>query len=168
MSPLQLLVATPLQPIPRGLGFYQIEEQSLFVQLGGIFDTQRFYSYIDSPISRFDIDRRGRLLFFEINAPKQRWQVTDRPLIPQIVEPADIRWLDFRRKIQRPELLTNRTNSVLKLQFSEELPHYNYYLSAIVNDSAGRKIAAFRRLLNGKVSAVSLSNLTESAPITVS
>lgn len=169
MQPLKLLISTPVQPIPRGHGFYQIEEQSLFVQLGGQFDSNRFYSFIDSPLSRFDVDRRGRLLFFEINQARHKWQVVENLSVPEIIEPADIRWLDFRRAIDSPEVLTNKSQSIVKLKFSDVTPHYNYYLaesvilqvdkfqnavavivSDILDDTAGQRIAAFRKELYGQ------------------
>ena len=171
-SSLKVSVATPIQPIPYGCGFYQTEEEALYIQLGGIFGSQRFFSFIDSSISRFDLDRQGRLLFFELACPKRRWQVVEEIMMPEVVEPADIRWLNFRKKIKEPELFTDKNHSKLLIKLSDEEPVNNYYLShsiilqvsknnlatrilinEIIDDTAGKKIAEFRRQLSGKKSA---------------
>jgi len=171
-SSLKVSIATPVQPIPYGCGFYQTEEEALHVQLGGIFGSQRFFSFIDSSISRFDLDRQGRLLFFELACPKRRWQIVEEIRMPELVEPADIRWLNFRKKIKEPELFADKNYSKLLIKLSNEDPVNNYYLShsiilqvsknnlatrilinEIIDDTAGKKIAEFRRQLGGKKSA---------------
>lgn len=176
MSSLKLIVSTPIKPTPNGRGFYQIEERSLYVQIGGLFDTSRFYSFIDSPITRFDIDRKGHLLFLEVNLPRQHWKIQGDLKMPAAIEPADIRWLSFRKKIESPKVLTNKDNSILKLIFSEKEVVYNYYLADsvilqvgsskeavamivtnIVEDTAGREIAEFRRKMIGRDSQLSHS-----------
>jgi len=187
VSPLKLVISTPIQPIPRGFGFFQTEEQSLYVQLGGLFDSRRFYSFIDSPISRFDIDRCGHLLFFEVKAPRNHWRVTNNLTLPESIEPADIRWLGFRLSAESPKLQTNEEYSVLKLQLSDATPKFNYYLAdsviiqvdqsdnavaimitEIAEDSAGRKIAEFRRDLRGKTAGISSSSQSYTITFTVS
>ena len=169
MSSLQLNISTPRQPIPQGMGFYQLEDESLYVQLGGIFESRRFFSYIDSPISRFDLDIEGRLVFFELTVPKRQWKIIENLVTPQIVEPADIRWLSFRKIIELPEILTDQCRTRLYLKLSDEKPALNYYLAdkiilqssaewlacgilvtGIVDDTGGRKFAEFRRLQSGK------------------
>lgn len=166
MSALGLKISTPIQPIPRGLGFYQVEEECLHVQIGIPTDSQRFFSYIDSPISRFDLDREGRLMFCDISMPKHQWRVVENLEKPLIIEPADIRWLTFRKIIETPQLFTNNNRSLLVIKLAEEEPHFNYYLAEsvilqaspagcacaivineILDDSAGRKISAFRNEL---------------------
>ena len=172
-SSLKVNIATPIQPIPYGCGFYQTEEEALYVQLGGIFGSQRFFSFIDSSISRFDLDRQGRLLFFELACPKRRWQIVEEIMMPEVVEPADIRWLNFRKIIKEPELFADKNYSKLLIKLSDDEPVNNYYLShsiilqvsqhnlatrilinEIIDDTAGKKIAEFRRQLGGKMSAV--------------
>ncbi len=171
-SSLKVSIATPIQPIPYGCGFYQTEEESLYVQLGGIFGSQRFFSFIDSSISRFDLDRQGRLLFFELACPKRRWQVVEEIAMPEVVEPADIRWLNFRKRIEDPKVFTDKNYSKIIIKLSDEAPVNSYYLShsiilqvsknskasrilinEVIDDTAGKKIAEFRRQLNGKESA---------------
>ncbi len=187
MSSLHLKISTPVQPIPRGLGFYQTEDECLYVQLGGPSDTRRFFSYIDSPVSRFDLDRQGRLMFCEVTIPKRKWQVVDNLEQPAVVEPADIRWLTFRKSIECPELHTNNERSRLLIRLSAEAPKFNYYLAdavilqvdesgracsilvnEIVEDTAGRKISAFRRELGEKKPASSQLNQRDGASTTLS
>jgi hypothetical protein len=174
VSSLKLKISTPVQPTPKGLGFYQIEDGSLYVPIGGTFASRRFFSYIDSPISRFDLDKEGRLMFMELSVPKTQWKIIDKFMPPEVVEPADIHWLDFRKSIVEPELLTNKENSRLLVKLSDETPQFNYYLAdsiilqvsrsthacgifvnEIIDDAGGRKIAAFRRELSGKMTPAS-------------
>jgi len=187
VSSLNLKISTPIQPIPRGLGFYQIEDECLNVQMGGPFESRRFFSYIDSPISHFDLDKQGRLMFCEISVPRRQWKVADNLVQPRIVEPADIRWLTFRKSIDAPELSTNKELSRLLIKLSDETPQFNYYLAdsvilqvggsncacgilvnEIVDDSAGRKISAFRRELGGKKTPAAHLNPMDSASTTLS
>ena len=172
MSSLKLRISTPVQPIPHGLGFYQIEEESLHVQLGGGFEFRRFFSYIDSPVSRFDLDRQGHLMFLELPVSKRQWEIVEELPSSEMVEPADIRWLVFRKSIAAPKLFTDQNHSRLLVQFSDEPVQCYYYLAdsvivqvsacrnavgiminEIVNDSAGKKIAQFRRALSGNSTA---------------
>ncbi len=174
MSSLKLKISTPVQPIPRGLGFYQTEDDLLYVPIGGMNASRHFFSYIDSPISRFDLDKEGRLMFIELSVPKTHWKIADKLTLPDVVEPADIHWLDFRKSIAEPELLTNREKNRLLVILSGESPQFNYYLAdsvilqvgqsgqatgifvnEIIDDAGGRKIAAFRRELSGKMTPTS-------------
>lgn len=174
MLSLKLKISTPVQPIPRGLGFYQIEDDALHVPIGGTFTSRRFFSYIDSPVSRFDLDKEGRLMFIELSVPRSQWQVIDNLNQPAAVEPADIHWLDFRKSIESPELLTDKEHSRISIKLTDETPMLNYYLAdlvilqvgqtghacgilvnEIIDDAGGRKIAAFRREMSGKVTPAS-------------
>ncbi|NOY89461.1 MAG: hypothetical protein GXO93_08785 [FCB group bacterium] len=164
---IQLLISTPTESIPSGRGFYQQDESTLFVPIGAFSMKQRFFSYLESPHIRFDINRQGRLMFMEISVPRHQWQKKEKLLPPLIVERADIRWLNFREQIEEPKLFTNTTKSVIKLQFDANRETSNYYLADsviaqvnsnneltsiwvidIVDDFAGKKIRAFRKNLH--------------------
>jgi len=171
MPSLKVRISPPIQPIPRGLGFYQSEDESLHVLIGGSAASRRFFSFIDSPSTRFDLDREGRIMFCEIAAPKKGWQTIEDLNPPSIIEAADVRWMDFRKSIETPEFFTNEKQDRLLILLSHETAEFNYYLaesvilqvsrsdnacallvSEIVDDSAGRKISAFKKEMRGQLS----------------
>jgi len=161
---LRLRISTPTEPIPPGRGFYQLEEDALYVQVGLFSASRHFYSFLECDSVRFDLDRNGRLIFIEVAVARRRWPVVPPLVAPPIVEPADIRWLDFRSEIPPPTLATNRKRTMLRLAFADRLPARAYYLAEdvvaqvdqhdrlaaiwivdITDDLAGQEIGAFRK-----------------------
>ena len=161
---ISLSISTPSEPIAPGRGFYQLEEEALFVQVGQFVSRRRFFSYLDSERIRLDFDRLGRLIFIEIDISRRLWQVSPALTPPEIVEPADIRWLHFRESVPIPRLLTNERKTVLKLAFRQVDQPLNYYaaqsviaqvdhnsrlaalwITDITDDIAGQEIGAFRK-----------------------
>ena len=150
-----------------GRGFYQLEEDALYVPVGEHDPERRFFSYLESKKIRFDIDRSGRLMLIEVDFARRRWSVDDRLTPPSIAEPADIRWLDFRQKMSDPELTTDPQRALLQIRFAPN-PTWQWYtlaenvliqaspdqqltalmVTAIDDDLAGRQIAAFRKLIS--------------------
>ena len=124
-----LKISTPTEPIRPGRGFYQLEEDILFVQVGQYSDRQKFFSYLESDNIRFDFDRHGRLIFVEVGCSKRSWENGIDLTPPKIVEPADIRFLDFRQKITLPRFITNDNKSILKIEFGNCDELLNYYLA---------------------------------------
>jgi len=160
----KLQISTPIEPTRPGRGFYQLEEEALYVQVGPFTGRRRFFSYLESEHVRFDIDRKGRLIFVEIDLPRRRWRVDTNVTKPRVVQPADIRWLDFRKNIGNPGVLTNRTRTELMLVFSDAPYTHNFHLADsviamvagenqlaaiwvgdITDDLAGLGLASFRR-----------------------
>lgn len=146
-----------------GRGFYQLEEDALYVQVGASSKHQKFFNYLESDWARFDIDKDGRLIFIEVSMPRRHWELSEQIDPPIITEPADIRWLDFRTRIAEPRLLTNKKQTHLLIDFMS--PHSwrwftlaervfvqtdrEHRLSAVMvtdieDDLAGAQIAAFR------------------------
>jgi hypothetical protein len=166
LEAIALKIETPTDQLRPGRGFYQLEEDALYVPIGPGHDYRRYFSYLESETVRFDIDRSGRLMLFEVDFPRRRWRVEENLPVPTIAEAADVRWLDFRSRIEAPELITNRRRTRLQLRFS---PHgsWRWYALAesvfvqvdqehrmvsimvteIEDDLAGRRIAAFRKSL---------------------
>ncbi len=161
---IKLRISTPTEPIPPGRGFYQLEEDSLYVQIGLFSMDRRFFSYLESTNTRLDFDREGRLIFIEVDLPRRQWPLDHRLTRPVVAEAADIRWLDFRRAISDPSLAANTNRTTLALRFDAAAPTQNYYLSEsvilqannrhelcailiddIADDLAGHEIAAFRK-----------------------
>ncbi len=160
----KLQVSTPIEPTRPGRGFYQLEEEALYVQVGPFTGRRRFFSYLESEHVRFDIDRHGRLIFIEIDLPRRRWRVDTTVTRPRVVRAADIRWLDFRKSIGDPQVLTNMLQTELMLIFSDAPFTHNFYLADsviamvadenqlaaiwvgdITDDLAGLGLASFRR-----------------------
>ncbi len=169
LKALKLRISAPSEPILPGRGFYQLEEDSLYVQIGPFSKARRFFSYLESENSRFDLDREGRLIFIEVAVARRHWKIDTDMKLPTVVEPADIRWLDFREKVKNPALLTTAERTCIQLRFSNETPLRNYYLAEtviaqvnsddmlaalwatdIVDDLAGQQIKAFRKKLRGE------------------
>ncbi|MBN1213626.1 MAG: hypothetical protein JXA92_13725 [candidate division Zixibacteria bacterium] len=160
---LKLKILTPAGPVFPGRGFYQLEEDALYVQITPFSRDYRFFSFLESERVRFDLDKDGRLLFFELALARRRWPVDNRFRVPEKSEPAEIRWLDFRDSMIEPKITTNKKRTAVKLLFSDEKPLCNYeladsvilqtdraahlvalYVTEIIDDIAGQEIAAFR------------------------
>jgi len=161
-----LKIDAPTGRITPGRGFYQLEEDALYVQVGEYSKRRRFFNYLESESVRFDIDKEGRLILLEVNAPRRSWEVSPRLSAPRIAEPADVRWLDFRAGIPEPRLLTNRRRTHLLIDFMS-YDSWRWYALAervflqadqahrlaalmiveIEDDLAGAQIAAFRSSL---------------------
>ena len=166
---IKLRLAPPTDLFLAGFGFYQLEEDALYVQLGQADPDSRFFSYIEAPNMRLDLDRTGRLLFIEVNAGRHTWKAVDDIRPPQSIGYADIRWLDFRRQIPAPSLTCNAPRTSLCIQFSDQPIKCSYYLAEsvivqttdenclaaiiitdIIDDLAGQEIAAFRKELRAQ------------------
>jgi len=159
-----LKIDTPTGEITPGRGFYQLEEDALYVQVGVYSKHQKFFNYLESDQVRFDIDKCGRLIFIEVSIPRRRWVLNAQIGPPTIAEPADIRWLDFRSRIVEPRLLTNRKQTHLLIDFmshhtwrwftlAERIfvqADHKHRLAAVMvteieDDLAGAQISAFRK-----------------------
>ena len=165
---LKLRISTLTEPILPGQGFYQLEEDTLYVQIGSFSKQRRFFSYLESENVRCDLDREGRLIFVEVGVPRHVWKIDSVIRPPTVIEPADIRWLDFRERVEEPELLTDAEKRCLLLRFANEATLKSYYLAEkviaqvnehselsalwiteIVDDLAGQEIKSFRKKIRG-------------------
>jgi len=162
-------ISTPTEPILPGRGFYQLEEDSLHVQIGHFSKHRRFFSYLESENVRFDLDREGRLIFIEVAVARRQWIVDPLITPPEVVEAADIRWLDFRAAVNEPSLLCSSDRTLLLLKYASKTKLQNYHLADtviaqvdesnrlaamwitdIIDDLAGQEIAAFRKKIRGE------------------
>ncbi len=166
-----LNISTPTEPIVPGRGFYQLEEEVLFVQVGPFTGARRFYSYLEGGGVVFDFDRHGRLIFVEIDVARRHWKPKPNLNVPQVVEAADIRWLDFRNSLRPPVIETNDRRTVVKLTFEDTSAPRSYYaadsvivqadpsnrlcaiwITDITDDIAGQEIGFFRKESRAKQS----------------
>jgi hypothetical protein len=170
LTAISLKIDTPTGEVTPGRGFYQLEEDSLYVQIGEFGHSRAFFNYLESDGARFDIDKSGRLTLIEVPVARRLWTVDPHLVTPTIAEPADVRWLDFRTPICEPELITNERLTSLLIRFSSNgAPNWyriaeavflradrNNHLAAIMitgieDDLAGQQIAAFRRKTNRRI-----------------
>ncbi|MEW6050038.1 MAG: hypothetical protein AB1644_03110 [Candidatus Zixiibacteriota bacterium] len=161
---LQVRIETPTGENIPGRGFYQRDEESLYVQIGQFDPAHRFFSFLDGDPVRLDLDKEGRLVFIEVAVPRRAWRVESGLVPPLAVLPRDVRWLDFRGRIGLPVVSTNLERSIVKLVLSQEPPAQTIaladsvlleisaeqtavaiWVTEIVDDLAGREIAAYRR-----------------------
>ena len=164
---LNIRVSTPAGEIPRGRGFYQVEEEELHVPVEYPPLRTRFYSFLDSDTVSLHLDREGRLIFIEIPLSARRWKVTKDLVAPETAEAADVRFLDFREVIENPAIFCDPAREIVMIRFSRSSSASNYYLaenviaqttddgrlnalwiSDIVGDFAGRGLAAWRKMVH--------------------
>ncbi|MFH1688156.1 MAG: hypothetical protein ABIE70_11635 [bacterium] len=160
----QLEISTPTEPIPPGRGFYQLEEDALYVQIGPCTHERAFFSWLESDELRMEFERRGRLVFLEVALPRRRWTKSGALAFPAPTEMADVRWLDFRQRLEPVALITDNAAALLQIRFAETTPSRSFqiaervavqtdqdhrlislWIDGIVDDLAGQEIAAFRR-----------------------
>jgi len=158
---LKVTVKTPAAPPFASRGFYQVEEDALYVP---IYPGGKFFSFLDSPQVTLDVDPKGRLLFVQILVARHSWQV--RPDISPPVNPpgADVRFLDFRDKIPDARVETSADHSLAHVIFGELHANRSYrvadnlivdltadntlaaiWVTAIEDDRAARAMAEWRK-----------------------
>lgn len=148
-----------------GRGFYQLEEDSLYVAMADYPEPARFFSWLESDIVRFDLDMKGRLMTIEVNLPRHQWPVYRQIAYPMRATEADIRWTDFRQQLASPQILTDKKGQNLMIRFSDHSPSASHYLADhvlcqidsdqtlialwitdLIDDIAGQELRHFRRL----------------------
>ncbi len=165
---IRLRIAAPTDLFLQGRGFYQLEEDSLYVQLQPAEFNCRIFSYLESNNLRIDLDQAGRILFIELNAGRHTWIVDQNLALPLSLGYADIRCLEFRKRITSPTLATNSERTALSIIIDPAPVDRSYRIAEsvilqtsagnllnrimvtdIVDDLAGRGIAAFRQAIRG-------------------
>ncbi len=166
---LKTRITTPTGIVPYGRGFYQLEEEELYLPIEYPGERPHFFSYLESDTVSLHLDRDGRLIFVELTLPRRRWRVKENLVGPEQAAPADIRFLDFRENYEKPTILCDRRREKLMIRFSKGPSTGNYYLaenligqfdrqdqlvaiwvSDITDDLAGREIAAWRKLMRNR------------------
>lgn len=155
--------------VPTG-GFYQLEEDVLHVQVGRFESGKRFFSALENDSARLECDQKGRLIFIEVTIPRRRWREDKDFAPPAPQEPADIRFLDFRTTLPELQIYCDKSRKQVCLRFLDKSLRSirmgenltidigkdhtlaAIWISDIVNDMAGREIAAFRHKITGHIS----------------
>lgn len=178
LTALTVKISTPTGPTPAGRGFYQLEEESLYLPVVHADTESHFFSYLDSETVSLQLDREGRLIFIEVPVPRRRWHLRPNLVHPEKAELADIRFIDFRVSFPAPTLYCSPYRNELLIRFQRSAAEQNYYLAEnlvaqvssenrlvaiwafdIVDDLAGREIACWRRKsrLRQQISVLSAS-----------
>ncbi|MEW6015891.1 MAG: hypothetical protein AB1690_11265 [Candidatus Zixiibacteriota bacterium] len=164
LTSLKVKISTPTGPIPAGRGFYQLEEESLYLPVIHADSDRHFFSYLDSETVSLQLDREGRLIFIEVPVPRRRWHLRQNLVHPEKAEPVDIRFIDFRTSFPAPTLFCSPYRNELLIRFQRDVAEQNCYLAEnliaqvsaenrlvaiwafdILDDLAGREISAWRR-----------------------
>ncbi len=159
-----LKVNAPVEKFPVGRGFYQLEEDELYIPVEYPGEKGRFFSYLDSETVSMQIDRDGRLIFIEVVLPRRRWQAKGSFVPPESVEPADVRFLDFRDSLKRPAIYCDKSRHDIMIRFLKGPADQNLKIArnvivqvdaqsrlvalwvfGITDDIAGKEIATWRK-----------------------
>lgn len=159
-------IKTPVAFPPASRGFYQVEEEVLYVP---VFPSGEFFSYLDSPRLQIDVDRIGRLLFMHVLVPRRHWRVDRGFHIPSGPTEADIRFLDFRSGLPAASIFANTGRTMLRVRFQTvgDITSYrladhiivdlapdntiaSIWVTAIDDDRAARGMAAWRAQVKGQ------------------
>jgi len=113
----KIIVTTPADQQPICRGFYQVEEDSLYVPF---YPGGSFFSFLDSPQVAFDVDRTGRLLFIQVHVPRHGWITRDNLVPPATKEAAEMHLRGFREKLPAARLETPPDRSWLRIVFADD------------------------------------------------
>jgi hypothetical protein len=163
-------VAPPTGLLPHGRGFYQLEEEVLYLPIEYQSEKAKFFSYLESGDISLQFGREGRLIFIELTLPRRRWIYLPGLSPLDNIAGGDIRFLDFRQEIANPSVFCDQFRQNIFICFGDIIPTTNYYLaqnligqisasehlisifvSDIVDDIAGREIAAWRKTLRSAI-----------------
>jgi hypothetical protein len=97
--------------------FYDNIEEQLSV---GVKRVGKFHSYIEGECFSFDLTRNGHLLNIDLWKPKREWISRKMIAAPEDFERQDIRFLDYRLKIDPVSYYTNSDRSLVYICFSKK------------------------------------------------
>ncbi len=155
------MVKTPADLKYVSRGFYQVEEETLYVP---ILPAGRFYSYLDSAELSIDADKSGLPLFFQLHVPRKNWQVRDPLPVPGDPTFAAVHFISFRDTLPASSVMCDRDGSTVRITFFDdgrltpiavsdnlifEITADNYlasiWISGIEDDRAARQMASWRK-----------------------
>jgi len=114
-APPRIVIQTPA-PEPRfSRGFYQVEEDSLYVPF---HPARTFFSYLDSDEISLQTDNKGQLVFLQLQLPRASWNVTPKLACPEATVTADIRLVDFREQLPAETVTAPADKSTVRLAFA--------------------------------------------------
>ncbi len=162
----KIRIASPAGSAPYGRGFYQLEEETLYLPIEYQDEKPRFFSFLESDTVSMQFDREGRLIFIELTLPRRHWIVRPEVCLPRTAGPGDIRFLDFREEMANPIISCDQFRQNIHIEFSSLIPVSAIYLAKnliaqissddflvavwatdIVEDLAGREFASWRKMI---------------------
>lgn len=158
-----ILTPPPTYPLV-GRGFYQVEEDKLFVQIGEFNLKKSLFSYLESDNFRFDISKSGHPIFLELTIPRRNWAIDKNFAVSKVGEISSLKFIDFRKIIIEPIVTTNKNKDSIRLSFTQnsqsnvtytltdnisfEIDQESNLVAIVVNniidDFAGQKLKKFR------------------------
>ncbi len=155
------MIQTPAFEARFSRGFYQVEEESLYIPL---HPARKFFSYLDSDRISLQIDNRGQLVFLQLMVPRIQWKRISDFAVPEPSLTADIRFLDFREQLPDVVVEASSEDTAVCFRFASLSGGGIYrltdtmvcevtsgahlaalWISAIEDDRAALKMAAWRR-----------------------
>ncbi len=159
--PPRIVIQTPATEPRFSRGFYQVEEDALYVPL---HPARPFFSYLDSERLSLQTDNRGQLVFLQLMLPRVGWIVHPTLAWPATPLTADIRLLDFREQLPEVQVETSPDRSLVRIFFDTGAQTTAYRLTetltgeitpdarltaiwiwGIEDDRAAAKMAAWRK-----------------------
>jgi len=175
---LRVKIDTPAGQIARGRGFYQLEEDELYLPVEYSEGPGKFFSFLESDDVILHLDREGRLIFVEITRPRRHWRSRSNLVVPEEAERADIYFTDFRSWFGNPALICDPCRENLLIRFSRGPAAKNYILAEnliaqvdhschlvaiwardFTDDMAGRKILRWRKSIREGLKALKSGEL---------
>lgn len=160
----KIRIASPAGSVPFGRGFYQLEEEILYLPVEYQAERSKFFSFIESDTVSMQFNRDGRLIFIELTLPRRHWIIRHEVCFPRVAGEGDIRWLDFRERMSNPIISCDRFQQNVHIEFSSVIPASAFYLAKnliaqisaddflvgiwatdFVEDLAGREFATWRK-----------------------
>lgn len=141
-APPRIVIQTPAPELRFSRGFYQVEEDSLYVPF---YPARTFFSYLDSDQVSLQTDNKGQLVFLQLLLPRASWNVTPKPACPEATVTADIRLLDFREQLPKVTVETTADKSTVRLAFAAASTTAAYRLtdSVMCEVTPDARLAAF-------------------------
>jgi len=142
VPPVRLKLITPAENHIHSRGFYQEEEESLYVPL---YPGGRFFSYLDGDNIRLDIDNKGRLLFLSLNIPRRRWIKVPRLRFPAVPGSASMKIINFRDRLPRARIYSSLNIQNLHISLFKEPVENTYQLtpSLLIETGTNNNLTGF-------------------------
>ncbi|MDD4052276.1 MAG: hypothetical protein PHR28_10330 [candidate division Zixibacteria bacterium] len=126
MAPPRIVIQTPAAESRFSRGFYQVEEDALYVPL---YPARTFFSYLDSDLLSLQTDNQGQLVFLQLLLPRPNWIANPSIAWPDVSLTADVRLLDFRNQLPEIGVETSPDRSLVRIAFASETEAVAYRLT---------------------------------------
>jgi hypothetical protein len=122
----RLTIQTPAAVSRSSRGFYQVEEDALYVPF---YPARPFFSYLDSDQLSLQTDNKGQLIFLQLTCPRAGWAIDPALTWPEIPLTADIRLLEFRDQLPEVRVMASPDKSLVRIAFATDVETVAYRLT---------------------------------------